>query len=115
MNTHNYYEEITEKIMGVIYDDIPTEETEEVEYVEESIREALQYFKKADRNKYLDKRTENSSRFFYNRRNLDKFFKIANNIEFIHVLGMRSIGTSINPCYEVNFQEILDITIPEQY
>lgn len=86
----------------------------EYEYDNEAIREAVRHFIQTDKNKYLPK-TSKSSIFFYRISMVRAFFEKISEYNLIHTLGVRNIGTSDDPCFEINFEESLKIIKPEEY
>lgn len=80
----------------------------ECEYIEE----ALNYFKRTDKKKNLYKK---ESRYFYNPKSIKILMNLLKENKLIHPVAYRNIGTLEHPCFEVNFKEILNKTIPEEY
>ena len=80
----------------------------ETDYIEE----ALNYFKKTDKKKNLYKK---ESRYFYNPKSIKILMNLLKENKLTHLVGYRNIGTSEHPCFEVNFKEILNKTVPEEY
>lgn len=104
-----YYGENQEKKKKSVY-----VKNHEYEYDNEAIKEAVKHFKQADTNKHLPK-TSRSSRYFYNVKSVRIFFEKVSEYNLSHTLGVRNIGTSDNPCFEINFEESLKIIKPEEY
>lgn len=124
MNNLGYYEELTFNM----YDDNNSEDiafsykvdyasknkkseykrkTEyEYDYISESIKEAVRHFKGIDarrKDKTISLCTQ--SRYFYNINVVKRVLEKLNNLN--RMVTFRNIGDNQNPCYEMNFSEVL--------
>ena len=79
------------------------------DYEEEQIRESIRALKRIDKSTRI-KKTE--SWYFYNMGSVNIILNALKNT--VHEIGYRNVGVN-KPCYEVNFQAILDKTKPETF
>jgi hypothetical protein len=78
----------------------------EHDYISESIKEAIKHFKNTDlrrKDKTISPCTQ--SRYFYNMDIVKRVLEKLNNLN--RVVTFRNIGDNQNPCYEMNFAEVL--------
>ena len=78
----------------------------EYDYISESIKEAIRYFKSVD-TKRKDKTISlcTQSRYFYNMDVVKRVLEKLNNLN--RMVTFRDIGDNQNHCYEMNFAEVL--------